>query len=865
MVETPPMGVQDNNQLLEVPSGAADQGIDLSGEPLPELGYGKGLAPVKPVQPKDKAAVDYYSAEIKKLKDGIDKGSFQSLSSLQKFSSDPYFKQLKAEGYFDADLKSINDSFSKNIYSKSKATFDNPTTKKQLAAVGIIPYEVVDFKKASEQIVQKKNAKPPVVSDRQKLFDGYLSMYQDPYKTSMEEQTQNALVDSELQKDAERIIKEGKWNFDAPTPENQANSDAKGFIFENEDLMKEVNPIYIGQAVEKYVNNPISGVDIPEELKPIVAKRLERLLLANAEEKLKRDTTEVKVKDLLAKEGKTIEGLKNIPNQAIEEIQKLSDQPLVDANEFKQQSTDAINDELESLSVEQKSQLNTKFAEIKFKADNQMYANEEEYKQDYAQYVEGVNNANIALNTRRLELIGEAEKQFGAQSLTAQQQKKEKLQEIYTKYGITEKDGKLTFKDLQKVEGIYNKVYSEYDKTREASRRAIQTAQFQGMRQGGTMDWVSDRIVGRTANVLANAVESIDAAVGVENNPLSASLKYLQFVETNNQKSGVSITGSKNASDVFEASLGSILDQVPNLALGVTAAVLTKNPFIGGTIAWAQDTQEQVGQNYRDNFKATGSESEARDAAASTLKLQTAMYPFYLVQFAPFVEGFFTTAKGITLKTVTSDIARFAGAEYTPELITELAQNYKSARDSHNSKYENMTFKQYALEEGPKLALEILPSVAAMTGTSIAASRIKEQNTQKQVDAFKAALGERGMTQAVADAIDVMGEKAIFYIPEHFLMTGQITPEQFNRFSQEMGSLVSTYPQVRDTIQNDEKSKFYLDLMEQKKKVEAFAETIPDGELKDMFKAKAENIKKTMQDIVNGRDVKYTVFKGKGG
>jgi len=865
MVETPPMGVQDNNQVLEVPNGAADQGINLGAEPLPELGYGKGLAPVKPVQPKDKAAVDYYSAEIKKFKDGIDKGSFQSLSSLQKFSSDPYFKQLKAEGYFDQDLKSINDSFNKNIYSKSKATFDNPTTKKQLSEVGIIPTEFVEFKKASEQIVQKKNAKPPVASDRQKLFDGYLSMYQDPYKTSMEEQTQNALVDSELQKDAERIIKEGKWNFDAPTPEDQANSDAKGFIFQNKDLMMEVNPIYIGQAVEKYVNNPISGVDIPEELKPVVAKRLERLLLANAEEKLKRDTTELKVKDLLAKEGKTIEGIKNIPNQAIEEIQKLSDQPLVDANEFKQQSTDAINNQLESLSTEQKSQLNTKFAEIKFKADNQMYANEEEYKQDYAQYVEGVNNANIALNTRRLELIGEAEKQFGAQSLTAQQQKKEKLQEIYTKYGITEKDGKLTFKDLQKVEGIYNKVYSEYDKTREGSRRAMQSAQFQGIRPGGTMDWLGDRLLGRTSSVLANIVESVDAAVGVENNPLSASLKYLQFVETNNQKSGISITGSKNASDVFEASLGTIVDQVPNLALGVTAAVLTKNPYIGGSIAWAQDTQEQVGQNYRDNFRATGSESEAREAAASTLKLQTAMYPAYLLQFAPFMEGFFSTAKGITLKTVTSDIAKFAGTEYAPELITELAQNYKNAKDSRNSKYENMTFSQYALEEGPKLALEILPSVAAMTGTAMAASRIKEQNTQKQVDAFKAALGERGMTQAVADAIDVMGEKAIFYIPEHFLMTGQITPEQFNRFSQEMGSLVSTYPQVRDTIQNDEKSKFYLDLMEQKKKVEAFVETIPDGELKDMFKAKAENIKKTMQDIVNGRDVKYTVFKGKGG
>lgn len=48
MVETPPMGVQDNNQLL----GAEAQGIDLSGQPLPELGYGKGIPLPDPAKQK---------------------------------------------------------------------------------------------------------------------------------------------------------------------------------------------------------------------------------------------------------------------------------------------------------------------------------------------------------------------------------------------------------------------------------------------------------------------------------------------------------------------------------------------------------------------------------------------------------------------------------------------------------------------------------------------------------------------------------------------------------------------------------------------------------------------------------------------
>jgi hypothetical protein len=52
MVETPQMGVQDNNPVLEVPSGAADQGIDLSGQPLPEMGYGKGIPLPDPAKQK---------------------------------------------------------------------------------------------------------------------------------------------------------------------------------------------------------------------------------------------------------------------------------------------------------------------------------------------------------------------------------------------------------------------------------------------------------------------------------------------------------------------------------------------------------------------------------------------------------------------------------------------------------------------------------------------------------------------------------------------------------------------------------------------------------------------------------------------
>jgi hypothetical protein len=77
MVETPPMGVQDNNQVL----GAEAQGIDLSGQPLPELGYGKGVPLPDPAKQK---YVDGEVLKIQKFLEGNNPGAaFSQLRQLK--------------------------------------------------------------------------------------------------------------------------------------------------------------------------------------------------------------------------------------------------------------------------------------------------------------------------------------------------------------------------------------------------------------------------------------------------------------------------------------------------------------------------------------------------------------------------------------------------------------------------------------------------------------------------------------------------------------------------------------------------------------------------------------------------------------
>ena len=77
MVETPPMGVQDNSEVL----GAEAQGIDLSGQPLPELGYGKGIPLPDPAKQK---YLDGEVLKIQKFLEGNNPGAaFSQLRQLK--------------------------------------------------------------------------------------------------------------------------------------------------------------------------------------------------------------------------------------------------------------------------------------------------------------------------------------------------------------------------------------------------------------------------------------------------------------------------------------------------------------------------------------------------------------------------------------------------------------------------------------------------------------------------------------------------------------------------------------------------------------------------------------------------------------
>jgi hypothetical protein len=874
---TPEVGIPQDNQVV-TPEGAEAQGINMAGvynDVMPEVPvYGKSFQsniapPVKPpaVNPKDKQMSDMYVQKLGELKGEIDKGSFRALSDFQRLIVDPKYKELKEKGYFNEQIKQINDSFGKNIYTKSKNLFDKPDVQKSLRDSGITITSATGF---TPESLKAKPKAPSVVksvnlpeSERDKIFNSYFAFENRPVKTAEEEQIANQKLDAELSKDAKNLITDGVWI--QPTANNKQPG---GFLFSNEDGVVEVDPIKVSNQVEKYVRSAMSGV--PDQLQSTVTRRLTRLVQQEAENRLISEGQEKVFNDKLAKQNKTVTDFTKIPQEFDLEVRKLANYGFSNLQEYQNASIENITKEISDFSTNKKIELENFAKEIETRSKTGGYLSEAELIADSEVYTRMVSDATTEGIELRNNLVAKAEENFRIKKAEIEKTKKAELDKLYAKYDATVKDGKVSFAAIEKLTQMHQDAYKEFMDGRDAQRLSSQSLANRlsnsDFKTGALVEWVGDRIQGATARTFDNAIEALNATVGYENNPLADMLKYVKYVEINNKKSNLTFADAEGFSESTEAALSSILDQVPNLATGISVGVLTANPYIGGMISWAQDTVDQVGQNYKDKFEATGSEIEARQSAITTMEVQSAMLPLYAIQFAPFTGKFLSTARGMSAKAVVQDVIKLGGVEYAPELMTELVQNYTAAKLNNDPKYKNATFAEYAQAEGPTLALEILPSVAVMSGAGIAKSRYESVQREKRINEFKQFIGPRGLDQTIASAIDVLGPRAAQAVPEYLLQSGQIEAGEFQIVAQGVRDIAETYPSAKSVIKDENKSKYYVDLMGQQKELERNLEAIPEGNvLRDFVQGKIESVKNTMKDLVAGKDVDFVVFENKGG
>lgn len=873
----PEMGVPQDNQVVS-PEGAEAQGISMAGvysDVMPEVPmYGKSFQsniapPVKApaVNPKDKEMVDMYSQKLNQYKGEIDKGSFRALQDFQRLAIDPKYKELKDKGYFNNQIKEISDSFGKNIYTKSKGLFDKPDVQKSLKESGIAITSATGFTPESLKVKPKPASvlKPTSApkSERDKVFSSYLEFENTPVKTPEEEQIANQKLDGELSKDAQNLITDGVW-----IQPSKNNPNPGGFLFTNEDGIVEIDPIKVSNQVDKFVRSSMAG--IPEELKPTVTRRLTRLVEQEAENRLISEGQKKVFDAKLAKENKSVFDYTKIPQEFEAEVRNLANFGGSELRSYQNTSVENITKQLSDFTNQKQIELDNFAKEIKMRQERGEYMSDAELVADSEVYARMVSDATTEGVELKNKLVATAEQNFNLRKAELEKSKNLELQKLYAKYDATVKDGKVSFAALEKLTQMQKDAYTEFMDDREKQRRSGQSLANRlseaDFKVGALLEWSGDRIQSATARTFDNAIEALNATVGYENNPLTGVLKYMKYVEVNNKKSDLTFSGAEGFGESTEAALSSILDQAPNLALGISVGVLTSNPYIGGMISWAQDTADQVGQNYKDKFAETGSEIEARKSAAETLKVQSMMLPLYAIQFLPFTDKFLSTARGISAKAVMQDVIKLAGVEYTPELATELIQNYTAAKLNNDPKYKDATFTEYAKAEGPTLALEILPSVAVMSGAGVVKSRYESVQREKRLAAFKQFTGQRGLDQMIASAIDVIGPNSATAIPEYLLQTGQITMEEFQTVKQGVTDIASTYPGAKSVIKDDNKSKYYVDLMGQQKELEASLEQIPEGNvLREFIQNKIDGIKTTMKDLVSGKDVDFVVFENRGG
>ena len=861
---SPEMGVPQETQPVES-TGASDQGIDLTGNPLPNL-YGKSI----PTPILDPVKTQWYNSQLSSIKTKMDAGKLDAVRDLQILSQSPDFQEYKTSKDLGKVIKELNSSFSSNIYNKYKGSFSDPKMQNMLKQAGIEITSATGFTPEKLKVQPKSILMPkgPVEkTEKEKVFEDYLKFSNNPDAVGnvATEEEQNKKLDDILNKDAERLIAESRWAMPTASDKNPENS----LLFKNDDGIVEVNPIAIGKKVESYLN--LSMNQVPEALKPIVEQRLTRLFTQQAENKLIGGEAEKVFQTKLKAAGIDEAKIKQLPRNFENEMLIIGNQTNKTLESYKGGLVAEANKNISEIEQSRMDELNNLANTIKSKLDNNQYTSKEQYDAEYVAYIEKVSEAVGQVADFKQRTREDAEKLLKQKKLEIEKESQTQVQELYKKYHAEKKGDKIVFQDFDKLQSLYNESYNQVNQSREEQRKIAQSWDYKIAAEGGNIGsalvgWAGDRLQAAASRAFENSINAVTASVGYENNPLTGALKYLNYVEANNKKSGLTFADSEGFMQSLESATSSILDQVANLSVGIAAGVLTKNPWIAGSISWAQDTVDQVGQNYNDSFEKFGSHTKAKSAAVETLGVQSLMYPAYAIQFLPFTDKFLSTAKGISTKAVMQDIAKFVGVEYVPELFTELVQNYKNAQFVGDERYKDASFLDYAKAEGPKLAIEILPSVGVMSGAGIVTARAESIESVKRVDALKQFLGKRGLSQTVADAIDVMGPKSAMIIPEYLLNTGQINKEQFQEMSKSMGDLIATYPTAKGLIQDKNKARYYVDLMGQQKAIEEQMATLPEGNpMIPFLENKVKNVKKTMQDIVDGKDTNFTVISGKNG
>jgi len=842
--------------------GAASQGIDLTSVELPPLGYGKGLATAEEVNPKK---TEFYVKEINRLSElmktnpdaavGQARNFFKGATDWDQYVTDPSVKSA---------LAPFNEEYQKSAkqFSYLQGAFDE--------VAGI--QRAIELKPKKETGIQLPKAVAVAVetgapieepkSDKQRLFEDYQNAYNEldqanrflSIKTPEQEaQIRNkkeildgiqTKVDQYIYVDSDNVFKNANFNPDGL---------GEGLLTQSEEGIKIVNPEYVRKVSENWV---ATQFDIPEDMRPIAQRRMENFLKEKANAKmLEPAQIEIfnKMVDEKIADGTLIGDDQELKRRFIEisnetrELEGLRDSTIKSyATQRVDEATMAITEMSKTLNAD----IDNFYNQILEKSVQGLYNNQQELDMDNEVLNQMVSDASTQFILFQNQVIQQTEAEIKAKENELNEQYKKKLEEL----GIADK-----IKELGDAGEILAELgvdaYKQASVNHDLSRKVLQELQY----SSNYGSWALDRAQGASARALSNIGSMLEYSFGV-GNPVSEVLRFTEFTKDRNLSMGESLSKAEDVNDVLMGVTGQLIDQLPNLSLGIAAGAITANPYISGLVMWGFDTADQVGQNFSDVLDKTGNLFDAKQAASSTLALQSAMMPLYAVQAIPFASGIIGKA-GSNLTRAAVAAGRIGGLEYVPELITELGQNYKAAQIAGYDK----GFSAYMQEELPSLAIDVLPTVLALSGAGEVSSYAREMDNKLMVESIKSALGEAGLNQFVMDAYSVVGASGMKALPQYMLASGMINEKMAVAMSRNIEGIVETLPAVQQRVKDDNQAKLYVDLMTDKQNMQEQIDGAKSETSKSILNLMMSEIDAKMKAILNGEKLDYTTISTKDG
>jgi hypothetical protein len=792
------------------------------------------------------------------------------------------YKQLQKNPDVDEDLntmvKQLNKKYDVDV-NDAGLVVKPKTQKKEFPALA--PKQPgAPFKQQSITERLAEADKPKLISEQQDAIESYVRGKQNYDDLNIASSTETEMMveqgmgqsekrlDQTLLPDANRLLKSFGSNMPANFFDNPATIDGElnpnrklsydfGVLMLDDANNPKINPVYVENKVDEYLNSTFGPVNdetakrlnmSKEEIAQMLKPRLLRMVKAKAEETLIQSIVEKKLSevDIFA------EDVKRADINAENDIKSLVANTEKVKNNFDRELASQFEQTLSSLKSTSENKTKSAYDSYLRIVQSNPNLSQDQRDQAYKSYVDLVSQENTTLEETVDLLKKEGQKKASEFFIQLENESKKDLEAIQEKYGIA--------KDVNEKNQLTTAAYRKY---RDAYQKAYGDYSVEEIKNSNSIGWrLGDILSGRAANTFGNAINSLSAAVGYEDNPLTGLLKHLELVENSNQVyirpfDQILKTEGLLSVESLKSVVQNVTMQGVNMALPIATTVLTGNPYIGGAIGFAQDTWDQTGENYKNAFNRTGSIFEAENAAAESLRTQILISPTYALEMLPFTKGFLSgkLTKGYGIGGVARKIGVSTALEEAQEVTQEIPQSYLNYKYSTDNPTD---FSSWVSENGLSTAINILPTVAVLSGSSSIMESVREKQMDQSKNRVLAKLKDAGLSQMVTDAIQVLGEKGVSVLPEYLYAKGMIDINELKDMKKSFSEVIKTFPAAKELISNRDHQKYYVSLAVKKARLQELANKETNENTKILIDAQIKGIDTKLTAVATSKNLDYT-------